>query len=91
MLWKLCNWLAKRGWFHSNHYGTNITYRGPKGKVRYSDGGISVAMPLGNAHGYARMFGGEVVPPNAEVRGDAPLYGAASLSTDGLCLGDKGD
>ena len=22
---------------------------------------------------------------NAEVRGDAPLYGAASLSTDGLC------
>lgn len=26
-------------------------------------------------------------PSNAKVRGDAPLYGAASLSTDGLCNG----
>lgn len=26
----------------------------------------------------------KLVGPNAEVRGDAPLYGAASLSTDGL-------
>ena len=26
-------------------------------------------------------------PPNAEVRGDRPLYGRASLSTDGLCNG----
>ena len=27
--------------------------------------------------------------PNAKVRGDAPLYGAASLSTDGLGAGDN--
>lgn len=27
--------------------------------------------------------------PNAEVRGDAPLYGAASLSTDGLGAGGE--
>lgn len=69
MLWKLCTWLAKRGWFRSNHYGTNITYRGPRGQVRYCDGGMSVAMPLGNAHEYARIFGGEVVPPNDGVTG----------------------
>lgn len=27
--------------------------------------------------------------PIAKVRGDAPLYGAASLSTDGLCNGGE--
>ena len=30
-------------------------------------------------------------PPNAEVRGDAPLYGAASLSTDGFGGADNGE
>lgn len=30
-----------------------------------------------------------LVTPNAKVRGDAPLYGAASLSTDGLCDEDR--
>ena len=29
--------------------------------------------------------------PNAEVRGDAPLYGAASLSTDGFGGADNGE
>ena len=29
------------------------------------------------------------VTANAKVRGDAPLYGAASLSTDGLCNGGE--
>lgn len=28
-----------------------------------------------------------ILAANAKVRGDAPLYGAASLSTDGLCSG----
>ena len=32
--------------------------------------------------------GGEK-PPNAKVSGDRPLYGRASLSTDGLCNGGK--
>ena len=31
----------------------------------------------------------ELMPSNAEVRGDAPIYGAASLSTDGLCDEDR--
>ena len=31
------------------------------------------------------------VMPNAEVRGDAPLYGAASLSTDGFGGADNGE
>jgi len=33
----------------------------------------------------------EIYMPNAEVRGDAPLYGAASLSTDGFGGADNGE
>jgi hypothetical protein len=32
-----------------------------------------------------------IVRHNAEVRGDAPLYGAASLSTDGFGGADNGE
>jgi hypothetical protein len=46
----------------------------------------------GKRHGWSGSFVAPTVEskwsdvtPNAEVRGDAPLYGAASLSTDGLC------
>lgn len=34
---------------------------------------------------FGMLIGRDINPPNAEVRGDAPPYGAASLSTDGLC------
>ena len=35
--------------------------------------------------GDTAVQGDMLLPANAEVSGDAPLYGAASLSTDGLC------
>jgi hypothetical protein len=43
-------------------------------------GGWLCGIELDEAVDYAMTL-----TPNAEVRGDAPLYGAASLSTDGLC------
>lgn len=33
----------------------------PRARVRYPCGGVSIAMPLGNAYEYAEMFGGEVL------------------------------
>ena len=62
-LWfKFCRLLGNLGLFaYQGVRGYAPSWK-PVARVRYKDGYISQAMPIGNACDYARMFDGEVIP-----------------------------
>ncbi len=67
-LFPLWLWLARRGFFKNEGLRGGGPSWWPKARVRYpvtatEPGGLSVAMPIGNAVDYAEIGRGEVVPP----------------------------
>lgn len=62
--WRVCSWLGKHGWFTYNGLRGMQPSWYPQGQMVYQDGFKSEPMAIGIAWSYARMFNGEVVPPN---------------------------
>ena len=57
--------LARLGFFRYEGSWNFAPEWWPKAKVRYPTGHISATMAIGNALDYQRIYGGELLPPNA--------------------------
>ena len=62
MYFKFVKFLGRLGFFtYTGACGCHLRWW-PLARVKYSDGALSIKMPVGNAFNCAKIFRGEVVP-----------------------------
>lgn len=62
-MFKVWLFLAGLGFFTHEGLVSRVPFWMPAARIQYPDGKRSIKMPIGNAVGYKKIFGGKVIRP----------------------------